>query len=135
MQDGRSRLGEQELEILRYVDEQAPVTARQVAERFGEERGLARTTVATVLERLRKKGYLTRRPQEGGFEYSPRLSQPVVMQGLVQQFIERTLGGSVSPVVAYLTRTKKMTRTDLAELEQLVVRLKAEAGDPAEGER
>src|SRR5438309_1554535 len=56
---------ERELEILGYVADHAPVSTREVAERFGEPNGLARTTVATLMERLRKKGYLTRRRKEG----------------------------------------------------------------------
>jgi predicted transcriptional regulator len=65
-------LGEQELEVWRFIADHAPVTGRAVVEQFGRERGLARTTVLTVIERLRQKGYLTRRHREGVFHYSPR---------------------------------------------------------------
>lgn len=120
-------LGDQELEVLKYISEHAPVTAREVAERFGEERRLARTTILTVIERLRKKGYLTRRRREGIYEYLPRLEQGELMQGLVGHFIQRTLGGSVSPVVAYLSRTREVSPEELAELQALVDELKAES--------
>jgi len=56
--------GELELEVWRYIADHAPVAARQVAAQFAEQRGLARTTVLTVIERLRQKGYLTRRRHE-----------------------------------------------------------------------
>src|SRR5207249_331104 len=57
-------LGDQELEVLRFVAEHAPISVGEVAERFGEPRGLARTTILTVMERLRKKGFLTRSKAE-----------------------------------------------------------------------
>lgn len=125
-------LGEQELEVWRFIAEHAPVSAREVADRFGEERGLARTTVLTVIERLRKKGYLTRRRHEGVFEYSPRVPPGEVVQGLVRQFVEKTLAGSVSPLVAYLTRTRQLSDGELAELQRLVEEMRAErkGGDP-----
>src|SRR5438128_54326 len=98
-------VGEQELEVLQFVTDHAPIAGREVAERFAEERGLARTTVLTVIERLRKKGFLSRRRREGVYHYSPRVSKVELLQGLVGEFVQRTLGGSVSPVVAYLSRT------------------------------
>jgi len=122
-------LGEQELEVLRYVSEHAPVTARDVVEGFGEERGLARTTILTVIERLRKKGYLVRRRREGVFQYLPHQPQSELLQGLVRQFVEKTLGGSVAPVVAYLANTRKMSDQELSELQDLVQELKSRKED------
>jgi predicted transcriptional regulator len=43
----------------------------------------------------------------------------------VQTFVEKTLSGSVSPFVAYLTETAEVSAQELAELEQLVARLKS----------
>jgi predicted transcriptional regulator len=122
----RPSLGEQELELLRYVAERAPVTAREVVEGFGLERGLARTTVLTVIERLREKGYLTRRRRQGVYQYSPRVPLPDVMQGVVKRFVETTLGGSVSPVVAYLTGSRRLSNEELAALERLVEELRSQ---------
>jgi predicted transcriptional regulator len=122
-------LGDQELEVLTYISSQAPVTAREVAEKFAEDRNLARTTILTVIERLRKKGYLTRRRREGVYEYVPRVAQSEVMNGMVRQFIQRTLGGSVSPVVAYLSQSREISETELDELQALVDQLKREKRD------
>lgn len=122
-------LGDQELEVLTYISSHAPVTAREVAEKFAEERNLARTTILTVIERLRKKGYLTRLRREGVYEYVPRVAQSEVMNGMVRQFIQRTLGGSVSPVVAYLSQSREISETELDELQALVDQLKREKRD------
>src|SRR4029450_11271739 len=68
-------LGEQEMDLLQYVAENAPGAVRQAAEGFGQPRGLARTTVLTVMERLRRKGYLTRARRRGVYHYSPKMAQ------------------------------------------------------------
>ena len=44
----------------------------------------------------------------------------------MRQFVEKTLAGSVSPLVAYLGRARKLSDQELAELQQLVDELKAE---------
>ena len=37
-------LGDQELELLRFITERAPITVREAAESYGKDRSLARTT-------------------------------------------------------------------------------------------
>src|SRR5437660_8753719 len=124
-------LGQPELEVWRYIADHAPVPAREVAGRFAEECGLARTTILTVMERLRKKGYLTRRRREGVFHYSPRVPPAEVVQGLVRHFVEKTLAGSVSPLVAYLGKSHPISDAELAELQRLVEELKAQREEQA----
>lgn len=129
MENDKPHLGEQELEVLRFITERAPVTAREVVEGFGGERSLARTTILTVMERLRKKGYLTRRRRDGVFVYVPRVPQAELLNGLVRDFVEKTLGGSVSPVVAYLSRARRLSDGELDELQKLVQDLKAQRNE------
>ena len=113
-------LGEQELEVLRYVTDHAPVSVRDVASGWGEPRGLARTTILTVMERLRGKGRLTRTKKDGAFQYAPAVCKTELMQNLVQNFVQKTLGGSVSPFVAYLADSKDLSPAEVAELRKLV---------------
>ncbi len=113
-------LGDQELSLLRYVTDHAPVTVRTVAEQFGETHGLARTTILTMMERLRKKNYLIRRKDSGAFEYVPVVAKTELMHTLVHDFVEKTLGGSLSPFVAYLTEAKGLSDRELAELRNLI---------------
>ena len=126
MEQEKPNLGEHELEVLRFIDKHGPVAARDVVDAVGPERGLARTTVLTVVERLRKKGYLKRkRNREGVFVYTSSEPQAELMQDLVRQFVEKMLGGAVSPVVAYLASVKRLPEEDLAEMQKLVDELKA----------
>jgi predicted transcriptional regulator len=124
-------LGEQELEVLRFIAARAPISVREVAEEFGEVRGLARTTVLTMMERLRRKGFLTRKRRAGTFRYAPRVPQSELLQSLVRQFVEKTLAGSLSPVVAYLTTARNLSAEDLAELERLIAELRQEPEEEA----
>jgi predicted transcriptional regulator len=127
---GRLPLGDQELEVLGFIAERAPISAREIAEGYGQEHSLAKTTVLTVVERLRKKGYLARWRRDGIYHYSPRVAQSELLQDLVRQFVQKTLGGSVSPVVAYLAEGHGLTNQDLNELQRLVEELKAQQKGP-----
>ena|SRR5579863_3939591 len=121
-----SPLGEQELEALRFAAEHAPISVGEMAKMYGSPRGLARTTVLTVMERLRQKGYLTRQRAEGVFKYAPKLDHGDVMARLVAEFVERSLGGSLSPFVTYLADTGKLDQREIAELRRMVESLEAQ---------
>jgi len=119
-------IGEQELALLRYVADRPDATVGEVAESFGQERGLARSTVLTMMERLRKKGYLGRRSVAGVYRYRARTSSAELLRSLVDRFVNKSLGGSVAPFVAYLNETRDVSDEELKDLEDLVSKLQAE---------
>lgn len=120
---GSHTLGDQELALLRYVAQQQPATAGEISAGFGEPNGLARSTVETVLERLRKKGFLRRHRVEGVFRYESTTAPQDLMGGLVEQFVERTLAGSLVPFVTYFSKQNRLSEDELSELERLVRKL------------
>jgi predicted transcriptional regulator len=118
-------VGEQELAVLRYVAEHGPATVGEVAERFGEPQGLARSTILTVMERLRLKGYLTRRKVEGVYQYASPVPASELLRDVVGDFVQRTLSGSLSPFAAYLSEAEDVTDEELAQLQDVVARLRS----------
>ena len=116
-------VGEQELAVLRYVAEHGPATAGEVAERYGEAQGLARSTILTVMERLRAKGHLTRRKVDGVFQYASRVPKAELMRGVVGDFVQRALAGSLSPFAAYLAQAETVSDEELEQLQDVVSRL------------
>jgi predicted transcriptional regulator len=119
-----ARLGDQELALLTFIAEQGGATVGEVADRFGAPRGLARSTVLTMMERLRQKRRLTRRRVEGVYRYVSPTSRGDVLRDVVQAFVEKTLGGSVSPFVAYLTESADLSEQEIAELQRVVSELR-----------
>ncbi|MCL4812839.1 MAG: BlaI/MecI/CopY family transcriptional regulator, partial [Vicinamibacteraceae bacterium] len=103
-----------------------PVSVGEAADGFGGPRELSRTTVLTMMERLRQKGRLSRRRLRGVYRYQARAAAHEVVRDVVRGFVERTLDGSVGPLVAYLAEQPgEVTDDELAELEALVARLQA----------
>ena len=119
----------QELRFLRFVAEHGPLTVGQVAEQLGHELGLARSTVLTVMERLRQKGHLKRRRKDGVYLYTSTVPLDRLLQDTVGQFVERSLGGSVLPFAAWLSQRVEVSATELSELRSIVARLKTRKED------
>jgi predicted transcriptional regulator len=130
MARNRETIGREEMQVLRYVADHHPVSVREVADHVAATSGKARTTVLTVMERLRDKGYLVRRKKGGVYLYSPKRSQAEVLRNLVADFVREALGGSVSPFVAYLAEEADLRDEEVRELARLVAELEAQrAGD------
>src|ERR1044071_9311408 len=109
------RIGAAELEVLHFIQEHHPVTVRDVADHFASSKGQVRTTLLNVMERLRKKGFLVRKKTHGLFHYSPRVPRAELLNRLVGDFVNRTLGGSVAPFMAYLVRETNLTDDQVRE--------------------
>lgn len=114
------RIGQAELEVLRFIQENHPATVRQVAEHFSKTKGHVRTTILNVMMRLVHKKYLVRRKEDGIYRYSPRQNAAELLRGLVSDFVDRALGGSPSPFVAYLAEEADLTDADVEQLRKLV---------------
>lgn len=119
------RLGEQEMQILKFVDEHGPISVRGAAEHFEQTQNLARTTVLTVMERLRKKGFLSRSQVDGVFQYTAKVEAGDVLSNKVSEFIEKTLGGSLSPLVSYFISSEKLSKDEIDQLKELAAKLDA----------
>jgi len=116
-------IGDQELALLKFVsDRGAPVTVREAAQEWGEPNNKARTTILTMMERLREKSLLLREKSPDGstFQYRPAVDKSDLLRGLVQDFVHKTLGGSVTPFVAYLADAGEFSPSEVAELRRLV---------------
>jgi predicted transcriptional regulator len=126
------QLGDQELEVLRFVTDRAPVSVREVSEEWGKPRGLARTTILTVMERLREKKFLVRTKSDaegGAFQYSPAVEKADLMRSLVKDFVQKTLGGSVTPFVAYLADSgAELSDQEMNELKRMVEAMEQNRG-------
>jgi predicted transcriptional regulator len=121
-------IGEQELALLRHIADRGSVTVAEAVDEFGASRGLARSTVLTMMERLRRKRHLTRRLTDGVYRYRALASSADLLKGAVQRFVERNLDGSVSPFLAYLSEAGSVSDDELRELEDLVARLQTSQG-------
>ena len=118
-------IGDQELALLRFVGDRGGATVGEAAEGFGDPRHLARSTVLTMMERLRRKGHLGRKAVDGVYRYQTRVSSAELLRGVVRRFVEGNLGGSLTPFVAYLSESSDVTPDELRQLEEAVARLQS----------
>ena len=100
-------LGEHEHEILSAVWQLGTCTVREVHERVGAPRGLAYTTISTVLDRLHKKGFVTREKGKT-LLFRPARPEGSVERSRVRGLVDRIFGDDPEPAVARLVDAVEM---------------------------
>jgi len=113
-------LTEQELEIMKVVWERKASTVRDVYEALRERKGVAYTTVMTMMNILESKGHLVKRPEGRAYVYEPSQAQTQVISGMVQEFVDRVFDGAARPLVLSLLQERKLSREDLEEISRLI---------------
>ena len=108
-------LGELELEVMKILWDRGRGSVLQVAEALPGQKGYARTTILTIMQRLHKKGFLKREKEDGVYRYEPTQKRQQVMGRLLNQFIDRVFDGSSTSLVQQLTGTGMSDR----ELDQI----------------
>jgi len=91
-----------ELECLKALWGIGEGTVRDVREILVGNRNLAYTTVMTVLDRLEKRGGVSRRKLGRSFLYAPKVSQDAVRRYAVKELVETFFGGSEEALRSYL---------------------------------
>ena len=109
-------LGELEERVMHVLwGRQKPTTVRDVFEQLAPERDLAYTTVMTVMDRLWRKGLLSREPRGRAFEYVAAVSEGEYTAGLMHRLL--TTSRDRRQVLAHFLRG--MRKADEAELMRL----------------
>jgi BlaI family penicillinase repressor len=93
-----------ELLCLRALWSLKEATVKQVQKLVSESRPLAYTTIMTVLDRLVKKGKLSRRKAGRAFVYTPRESLDEMRRVAVRQLVDNFFGSSEEELLRFLGR-------------------------------
>ena len=117
------KLGDSELELLRYVLRNPDCTVREASDHFSAARGWKRTTVLKTFDRLREKEMLSRQEKDGVFRHRSNFTEAEIEEELVHQFLSQSMQGSLKSFVAYLDSYKGITAEDIDELRKLVTKL------------
>ena len=93
-------LGELETAVMEVLWRKSGQTVNEVEERLRDKREIAHTTVLTTLDRMHRKGYLTREKQGKAFVYAPVYTREEFDRGVVQEVLCSLLGQFTEPALS-----------------------------------
>ncbi len=126
---GRHQLTELQLAIMRVVWDRSEATVQDIWEALHAERGLAQTTVATMLSRLERRGVVTRRapPQARQYHYRAAVTEREVQHSMVGELTERLFDGDVTALVQHLLTGEAVSPGDIAKIRDMIERVETNA--------
>jgi BlaI family penicillinase repressor len=97
------------------------LSAPELYERIGTERGVAYSTVKTIVDRLEQKGAIERVANRGRtIVYAPTIKRERTVKPLVKTFLRRLFGNDLRPLFAQLLQDEKLSGEELEYLRKLV---------------
>ena len=114
------QLGDLQLAIMRELWTRGEASASDVHKALLDERGLAVTTVKTMLRKLEERGVVTHRNRGRQFIYRALVAEEDVRGGMVGDLLERLFQGDGAALVNHLLEAGEI---DAAELDDLRARL------------
>ena len=112
----KTQLSDLQLAVMRVLWNRGEATTADVVADLASERGLAHTTVATLLTRLEKRGVVGQRRDGRSWIYNARLSEAEVQRSMVAALVASLFGGDSTALVAHLVSADEATAGDLAAI-------------------
>lgn len=116
----RTRLGDLQLAIMRVLWRGGEASVADVHQALEQERGLAPTTIATMLKKMEAKGVVTHRTEGRRFLYRPTVTEAAVRRTMVGDVTERLFRGEVTALVSHLLAEHEIDADELERLKSLI---------------
>ena len=125
----RHEITELQLAILRILWDRGEATVAELWEALHEQRGLAQTTVATLVARLQRRGIVERRTRDRQYLYRATITEADVQHSMVSELTERLFAGDAAALVTHLISASDMSPGDLARVKRMIDNAQAPKGE------
>jgi predicted transcriptional regulator len=115
------QLTEPQYAILRVVWARGEASVPEIWRALYPDRGLAQSTVATMVTRLERRGILARRSDDGRqFVYRAAVTEDEVRASMVGGLTDVLFGGDARALVSHLVEARRLRPDDLDEVRRLL---------------
>ena len=123
-------LSDLQMAIMRVLWQRGEASVAAVHRDLEPERGLAVTTIATVLTRLEKRGLVSHRAEGRQFVYLPVVSEGEVQRSMVAALTDRLFQGDAAALVSHLLASREIDPGDIEKVKALLNGLEKETENP-----
>ncbi|MBU0753636.1 MAG: BlaI/MecI/CopY family transcriptional regulator [Planctomycetes bacterium] len=114
------QLGDLQYAIMRVLWSRKEATTAEVHAEIHPERGLAHTTIATMLSKMEKKGVVAHRAEGRQYVYYAVVTESMVRRNMVGELIDRVFQGDAAELVNHLLKERDIDAEELTKLKELI---------------
>ncbi|HPZ07226.1 MAG TPA: BlaI/MecI/CopY family transcriptional regulator [Candidatus Eremiobacteraeota bacterium] len=103
----RKALGFLEADIMEIIWEKGKLSVREVFEIIKNKRDIAYTTVMTTMDRLYKKGILSRKKIVKGYTYWPKVTEKRLEKHIIRETLKGLFSDMKEPVMSYFANSEE----------------------------
>ncbi len=122
-------LSDLQLDLMRVLWRRGRANVAEVVEALADQRGLAHTTVATVLSRLARRGVVEAERDGRQLVYRATVSESQVRRSMVSDLIQSLFRGDPKALLAHLLSEREVAPGDLERVRALLDQDKARRDD------
>lgn len=117
---GMRDLSQAEFDVMEVLWQMGQATVKEVQAELGKDKKLAYTTVATLLNRLKEKGYVAAEEKNFAYEFRPLVKREQAVRRKLDDLVKQLFRGDVSPLAAYIAENRNLTPEQLDALEEMI---------------
>lgn len=117
---------EAELRILRVLWDRGPSTVREVFDELESSTGVGYTTFLKLLQIMHEKGLVDRDASNRSHVYSAAITREQAEERFLGDLLENVFEGSKKRLVMQILSDAKSSKSELAEIRDIVMRLDIE---------
>ena len=117
---GKHTLGELQHAIMRLLWARDEATVAEVHGALFDERGLAPTTIATMLRKMEDKGVVAHRIEDRHFVYQATVTEDEVRSTMVGELLDRLFAGDPAALVSHLVADHDIDEEEIERLRTLL---------------
>lgn len=114
------QLTELQMAIMRVLWDRGQATVAEIHEALKAERGLALTTIATLLSRLEKRGVVAHETRQRQFVYRSLVTEAEVRHSMIHELTERLFGGDLTAMLSHLLSEREISPGDRERIKALL---------------
>ena len=109
-----------QIAIMRVLWDRGRATVAEICDTLRPERGLALTTVATLLSRLEKRGIVAHETRARQFVYRALVTEADVRRTMVSDLTDRLFQGDPAELMSHLLSSREMSPGDLQRIRAML---------------
>jgi len=115
-----NNISDLQLAVMRVLWQRGEAAVTDVHAELEPERGLAPTTIATILSRLERRGLVRHRSRGRQYLYSPVVSEQEIRRSMVAALTSRLFNGDATALVSHLLKSRDIAPGDLEKVRELL---------------
>lgn len=116
----RIALGDLQHAIMQVLWDRDEATNAEVHRALFDERGLAPTTIATMLRKMEDKGVVAHREEGRHFVYRPIVTREEVRRSMIGELVDRLFAGDRAALVSHLVESETLSREEVDRLRAML---------------